>query len=136
MLNAINKAFVMSLFIADYKKHMGAKMSQKISKPMTRRKIKCTCNQHPDLESPCCEDLKQMVNDCRVGIIYDKEDGYFAIKRPPPYRHGSHSIPHCPWCGSKFPEEFTDKYPDEHLGSLDPETLEMKTGPVKGRKLI
>lgn len=62
--------------------------------------VECHCNKFQDIET-CCETLKERLNDCRIGIRYDKQYGDYAIKQR--YMSGYNSISHCPWCGSKFP---------------------------------
>jgi hypothetical protein len=82
---------------------------------------KCTCNQHEDYSGECCDTFKLFLNDCRVGLIYDRRTRDFGIRRP--YGSGSHGISHCPWCGTMLPLDLIDKWEEvlkKEYGISDP----------------
>jgi hypothetical protein len=68
------------------------------------------CNKYDDFEIICCPELKERLNNCKIGILYDKACRFFSIKRPHPYKSGAHRIPHCPWCGKQFPKDLIDEW--------------------------
>jgi hypothetical protein len=74
------------------------------------RKSKCTCNLHNDYKG-CCEDVFNALNDCKFGLIYNKEYRSHAWLSP----QGTgmyHVIDYCPWCGTKFPSSLYDEWDD------------------------
>lgn len=75
-------------------------------KLFTKSKDPCTCNQHPDYES-CCDTFKEFLNDCKVGLEYEKQERRFSILIA--RNMGSQAIHNCPWCGFQLPSLLTDK---------------------------
>jgi hypothetical protein len=67
--------------------------------------VECLCDRLLDVDT-CCETLKKRLNNCRIGIRYDRQDRSYAIKER--YMSGYNSITHCPWCGSKLPSDLYD----------------------------
>lgn len=65
-----------------------------------------------------------MLNNCRIGIGYDEKTRDFSIKSPV---SGSHRIPFCPWCGTKFPKDLIDEWHqilEEEYGIDSPDNTE------------
>lgn len=52
--------------------------------------------------------FKERLNNCRIGIRYDKQFRNYAIKQR--YMSGFNAISHCPWCGAKFPTDLSSQW--------------------------
>ncbi len=75
-------------------------------KLFSKSKEPCTCNQHTDYDA-CCETFKEFLNDCKVGLAYEKQDRRFSILIA--RNMGSQAISHCPWCGEELPSLLENK---------------------------
>lgn len=73
-------------------------------KLFAKSKEPCTCNLHKDYEA-CCETFKSFLNDCKVGLEYEKDERRFSIL----IKKGSQGINNCPWCGAKLPSHLAEK---------------------------
>lgn len=69
-------------------------------KLFSKSKEPCTCNLHLDYQS-CCDTFKEFLNDCKVGLKYEKDERRFSILIARDM--GSQAINNCPWCGFKLP---------------------------------
>ncbi|HEV2916118.1 MAG TPA: hypothetical protein VGW78_00060 [Candidatus Babeliales bacterium] len=70
--------------------------------------LKCECNQYLDIETPCCDLLKQLLNDCSVHLHYSRRFRRYSIQLL-----GKNSVQqmiYCFCCGKKFPESLFDKW--------------------------
>jgi len=68
--------------------------------------LKCRCDKHLDRITPCCEFFKQMLNDCRVRLVYLERRDMYCIRFIA--SSGKQGILYCPWCGTKFPDPLPD----------------------------
>lgn len=69
--------------------------------------VRCSCNQYPDFQTPCCDFFKQMLNDCRVRLKYDEKNNTYGILLVG--KKGMQPIYYCLWCGKKFPDSIAGK---------------------------
>lgn len=64
--------------------------------------VSCNCNLFPDLQTPCCDMLKQMLNDCYVRLNYIPDMNMYGIRFVGV--NATQGFYYCPWCGKKLPE--------------------------------
>ncbi len=69
----------------------------------------CYCNQNIDYVA-CCETLYEFLNDCKVGLKYDRANRMISILIA--RNMGRQGIYNCPWCGFKLPPILSDERDD------------------------
>lgn len=64
--------------------------------------LECLCDKYSDHETPCCDFFKQILNNCKIRLVYIKKRNMYGIEiiSCPGLVQG---IRYCPWCGAKFP---------------------------------
>jgi hypothetical protein len=94
--------------------------------------IECTCNKFKDLATPCCDEFKEMLNDCKVHLDYRPMIREFGIKSISSSR--LFLIRYCPWCGSKLPACLLDEWDNvliNEYGIKNPDSLKEEDAPTE-----
>jgi hypothetical protein len=94
--------------------------------------MRCTCNQLKDMKTPCCDEFKEMLNDCKVRLEYRPTVREFGIRSVSSSR--LFLIRYCPWCGAKLPRDLINEWDMvliNEYGIKNPDKITFEEAPVE-----